>query len=789
MNNHMAGMQQGDHNEQEQEMIRNLKVLKGHVIKTYKSGMFCDVTIKCKDGEVKAQKVVLYAQNNYFQRKLDSKPDLTEIDLTRFSKEVIQTIVDHLYFKPILSTIFTKDNAQEYLRAGDTFYIDAVRDEASVFMAKNMDVKFVLDMIQKPIFEGKMADDAMHFIAENFQEFVSDKDLKKKMLTELRPGLFADLLSMKNLMLWDQKTGKYLTALEREKQLFFLVLAYVSQEKQDRIQDLKMILSALRMSLLVSKRVINVHMIGAGLKKPVEVISGLIGEILDPFEKLDENYNLAALSKADKKGDKEEEEKFIAEACRMRYGSIPHKTHCSDLNLKLEAYSKAAGSSRSQFCPGAFQQETVLCKQGLESITVHICKIGDLSDKKDDEDKDKDKEDKESEEEKEEESEKEGNNEKDAEKDTEKDKEKDNDEDNDGEWVLCGMTLSDGSEDLSLGRTTGKVKSKKLTLNPKEFITEVYGHFEKEKVAALDARGKKKELAAQELLSMITVEDMSFKTNQDRELGPVREKANIKVGTIYKMPRQITRLEKDAPQNYWWLQGFGMEILGMETDPPESRPCRFYPIWAFQSSYKYYPNKYEGFEFVAGVKKHHQFSIKGIEEECCLKTAQDLEFVERTPVHEVVDLGDSDDEYSNDDNDDQDAEGEEDEDEDDGKADHVVIDNSGNYEDSVMIVDSDSEDGQNHNSSSKKRNGKKSASSKSKSAVAGDSDQEGDQDDSAPHGIFGGMSGLPDSITGGKASHEPIEIASSSDEDESGNGKRKASAAVENGSSGKKKKC
>ena len=49
---------------------------------------------------------------------------------------------------------------------------------------------------------------------------------------------------------------------------------------------------------------------------------------------------------------------------------------------------------------------------------------------------------------------KEGNNEKDAEKDTEKDKEKDNDEDNDGEWVLCGMTLSDGSEDLSLGRFT-----------------------------------------------------------------------------------------------------------------------------------------------------------------------------------------------------------------------------------------------------------------------------------------------------------------------------------------------
>jgi len=787
MNNHMAGMQQGDHNDQEQEMIRCLKVLKGHVIKTYKSGMFCDVIIKCKDGEVKAQKVILYAQNSYFQRKLDAKPDLTEIDLTRFSAEVIQTIVDHLYFKPIMSSIFTKDNAQEYLKAGDTFYIDAVRDEASVYMAKNMDVKFVLDMIQKPIFEGKMADDAMHFIAENFQEFISDKDMKKKMLTELRPGLFADLLSMKNLMLWDQKTGRYLTALEREKQLFFLVLAYVSQEKQDRIQDLKMILSALRMSLLVSKRVINVHMIGAGLKKPVEVISGLIGEILDPFEKLDENYNLAALTKGDKKSNKEDEDKFIAEACRMRYGSIPHKTHCSDLNLKLDAYSKLA-SSRSQFCPGSFQQQTVLCKQGLESITVYVCKIGDLSDskdseKKDAEDKDSEKSDKESEKEEKEDSEKEAKDEAD---DKDKKKEDKTEEDNDGEWVLCGITVSDGTEDLSIGRTSGKVKSKKLTLNPKEFITEVYGHFEKEKVAALDARGKKKELVAQELLSMITVEDLSFKTNQDRVLGPVREGANIKVGTIYKMPRQITRLEKDSPQNYWWLQGFGMEILGMETDPAESRPSRFYPIWGFQSSYKYYPVKYEGFEFVAGVKKHHQFSIKGIEEECCLRTAQDLEFVERTPVHEVVDLGDSDDEYSADDNDDQDAEGEEDDDEDEGGGDHVVIDNSGNYEDSVMIVDSDSEDG--HKSSSKKSNGKKSAASKSK---AGDSDQE-DQDESVQHGIFGGMSGLPDSITGGQPATdpniEPIEIASSSDEDESGKGKRKASP-VQNGSSEKKKKC
>merc|ERR1719369_586877 len=102
-----------------------------------------------------------------------------------------------------------------------------------------------------------MADDAMHFIAENFQEFISDKDMKKKMLTELRPGLFADLLSMKNLMLWDQETGRYLTALEREKQLFFLVLGYVAKDVEARLTHLKMLLKSLKMCLLVKKNIAN----------------------------------------------------------------------------------------------------------------------------------------------------------------------------------------------------------------------------------------------------------------------------------------------------------------------------------------------------------------------------------------------------------------------------------------------------------------------------------------------------------------------------------------------------
>ena len=36
-----------------------------------------------------------------------------------------------------------------------------------------------------------------------------------------------------------------------------------------------------------------------------------------------------------------------------------------------------------------------------------------------------------------------------------------------------------------------------------------------------------------------------------------------------------------------------METLGLETDAPESRPTRFYPIWTVQTANKYYPAKYE----------------------------------------------------------------------------------------------------------------------------------------------------------------------------------------------------
>jgi len=769
-----------------QEELDMLRSLKGHVIKSYKAGRFCDITLKSNDGkEIKAHKMILNSQNAFFARRFDATPDVTEFDLSKFSGDIIQTVVDLMYFKPLNPAIFTKDNVQEYLKAGDYFFIDSIRDEASVFMAKNIDLKYALDMIQKPLFEGKMAEDAMNFVAENFQTFLSDEKLKKKLLNELKPVILADLLSMKNLMLWNPKTGRYSTALDREKQLFFFILAYCAQEK-DRFEDLKMLLSSLKMSLLASKKIINCHMIGAGLKKPVEYVSGQISDLLEPFDKLDDNSNLALYTVDDKKhkAKDEDDQKFVADSCRMRYGSIPHTVHCSDVNLKLDPWSKM-NATRSQFCPGPFKQQTAICKKEIKSITIFVCRVEDLTKKVSEDEKEENsktpekKEEKSKDEDKDKEKKDDDKDGSEKEKEGEKSEQKKEGEDEGGEWVLCGIAVNDGTEH-SLGKIEGVgVKSKKYDLEATEYVTEIYAHFPQEKVKLLDSRGKRKELVAQELFSMTTVEDMSFKTNKDNTFGPVRE--GTKVGTIYKLPKQITRLEKEAPANYWWLQGFGMETLGLETDPPGSRPTRFYPIWTVQTANKYYPAKYEDIEFIAGVKKHNQFSVKGIEETCVIQTAQDLDLLEKTPVHEVVDIGDSDEEAEGN----GDAVYSDDENEQKGKAKRPNKPGyraSDNEEDSVMIVDSDS-DGEGGGE-------KEDADTTNEESDQQSSDAKQDKtEDMGGDGIFGGNAPADIVIQGESTGIEPIEIPSSSEESDSeGSGKGKRKPKLQNGSSGKKAK-
>jgi len=188
---------------------------------------------------------------------------------------------------------------------------------------------------------------------------------------------------------------------------------------------------------------------------------------------------------------------------------------------------------------------------------------------------------------------------------------------------VCGLEMADADSEYSVGQVEG-CRKHEYKLDKGEFIMEVAGLFSKKK----------------ENISVAEVEDLSFRTSKGRRLGPEKE-AGTKSGLIYRLPSQIFRLEEEAPSNFWWLQGFGLEKGNPEAK--EKKPL-FYPIWGFQSANKYYPEDYQGVEFIAGVKKQFQYSVDGIAECLTLNTCQDLNTLEKTPVYEVVDLEDSEEE-------------------------------------------------------------------------------------------------------------------------------------------------
>ena len=105
-----------------------------------------------------------------------------------------------------------------------------------------------------------------------------------------------------------------------------------------------------------------------------------------------------------------------------------------------------------------------------------------------------------------------------------------------------------------------------------------------------------------------------------------------------KIPGKIKNLEKNCPGKFYWLQGFGCEEIKFG----ENKKIAFYPIWGFQTHFKVYSVKNQELGFVAGIKKQHQFSIEGLKEDPFIEDIDDILEIEKSPVHEVVDLDDSD---------------------------------------------------------------------------------------------------------------------------------------------------
>ena len=255
--------------------FENLSRLKTSIIKAYKAGKYCDLTIKSKDGlAIRAHKLVLASQCKYFETALEcADSDCHEISVSQVKSEALKVVLDYIYTQKIKSGVVTKENCKDILAAGELFRYEDIKEEAAIFMAKNLDEDIAVDVMTNSIFAGAVSNNAFTFTANNFQLFLNKEHLKKRLISEVQPGELCHLLSQKNLMLWD-KTGLYTNALEREKQLFFFVMSYVAHDVEARLQDLKKILTCLKLPLLIHGKILSLALMGQGLKKAPEELSG-----------------------------------------------------------------------------------------------------------------------------------------------------------------------------------------------------------------------------------------------------------------------------------------------------------------------------------------------------------------------------------------------------------------------------------------------------------------------------------------------------------------------------------
>ena len=255
--------------------FENLSRLKNSIIKAYKGGKYCDLTIKSKDGvALRAHKLLLAAQCKYFSSRLESlEPDCQELSVPEVGSEALKLVIDYIYTQKIKPGAVNKQNAKDLLAAGEVFRNEDIKEEAAIFMAKNLDEENAVDVMTNNIFAGAVSNNAFSYTANNFQLFLNKEHLKKRIITEVKPGELCHLLSQKNLMLWN-KNGLYTDALEREKQLFFFVMSYVAHDVERRLGELKNILSCLKLPLLIHGKILSVGMMGEGLKKAPEELSG-----------------------------------------------------------------------------------------------------------------------------------------------------------------------------------------------------------------------------------------------------------------------------------------------------------------------------------------------------------------------------------------------------------------------------------------------------------------------------------------------------------------------------------
>jgi len=203
-----------------------------------------DITLCSKDnGEVKAHKIILAAQSEYFKGMFrNEKKDRIEMNITA---DTLKMVVKTLYTG---KTDINIDNVQDLLEASNYLQIRELNEKCIDFMARNLDVSNCVGVLTlaDQLSVDRLLHEAINFIGEHFQKlFEASEELK-----QLPVELFAKCIKSDRIIIYS-RYGTVLPAIQREEALVGIIVQYVKHSNYEaRVKDTWPLFRALKLPFI-----------------------------------------------------------------------------------------------------------------------------------------------------------------------------------------------------------------------------------------------------------------------------------------------------------------------------------------------------------------------------------------------------------------------------------------------------------------------------------------------------------------------------------------------------------
>lgn len=203
-----------------------------------------DIVLCSKDqGEVKAHKIILAAQSEYFKGMFrNEKKEKIDMNL---SAETLRTVVRTMYTG---RTDLTTDNIQDLIEASNYLQIRDLSAKCVDFMTRNLDLTNVVSVLRlaDSLSIERLLQEAIDHIGDNFQRLMETGEE----LLQLPVELFAKCIKSDRIVLFS-RFGTVLPAIQREEGLVRTIVEYVKyRDYEARVRDTWPLFRALKLPFI-----------------------------------------------------------------------------------------------------------------------------------------------------------------------------------------------------------------------------------------------------------------------------------------------------------------------------------------------------------------------------------------------------------------------------------------------------------------------------------------------------------------------------------------------------------